>query len=75
MCKKTRGVGLNVNHGESKEGWTQFFDKLKSRGHQSPKMIISPTARKPKRSWKNGRHYKCNKGVKCSLDLERRCRF
>ncbi|HET7628254.1 MAG TPA: IS256 family transposase [Bacillales bacterium] len=34
-------IGLNVNHGESKEGWTQFFDKLKSRGLQSPKMIIS----------------------------------
>lgn len=34
-------IGLDVNHGESKEGWKQFFDKLKSRGLQSPNMIIS----------------------------------
>ncbi len=39
--KKREVIGLDVNHGESKEGWTQFFDKLKARGLQSPKMVIS----------------------------------
>jgi putative transposase len=34
-------IGLSVNHAESKAGWTQFFDQLKSRGFQSPKLIIS----------------------------------
>ena len=38
---KREVIGLDVNHGESKEGWTQFFDKLKARGLQSPKMVIS----------------------------------
>jgi putative transposase len=34
-------IGLSVNHAESKSGWIQFFDHLKSRGFQSPQMIIS----------------------------------
>jgi len=34
-------IGLNINHGESKVGWNQFFEHLKSRGFQSPKLIIS----------------------------------
>jgi putative transposase len=34
-------IGLSVSHAESKEGWKGFFDKLKSRGLQSPKMVIS----------------------------------
>lgn len=34
-------IRLNVNHAESKEGWTQFFDKLKSRGLSSPALMIS----------------------------------
>ena len=34
-------IGLKITHGESKESWSVFFDYLKSRGIQSPKMIIS----------------------------------
>ncbi|MRX71110.1 IS256 family transposase [Bacillus lacus] len=34
-------IGLRVDHSESKASWTKFFDMLKSRGLQSPKMIIS----------------------------------
>jgi putative transposase len=34
-------IGLQVNHAESTESWTNFFEYLKSRGMQSPKMIIS----------------------------------
>ncbi len=34
-------LGLSVNHGESKKGWNLFFEQLKSRGLQSPKLIIS----------------------------------
>ncbi|MBP2243391.1 transposase-like protein [Cytobacillus eiseniae] len=34
-------IGLSVNHAESKIGWTKFFDYLRSRGFQSPKLIIS----------------------------------
>jgi len=34
-------IGLSINHAESKEGWKQFFDHLKSRGFQSPKLMIS----------------------------------
>jgi putative transposase len=34
-------IGLSINHGESKAGWNQFFEHLKSRGFQSPKLIIS----------------------------------
>ncbi|AZB41550.1 IS256 family transposase [Bacillus sp. FJAT-42376] len=38
---KREVIGLAVNHSESKEGWTQFFSHLKSRGFQSPKLMIS----------------------------------
>lgn len=34
-------IGLKINHGESTESWTLFFEYLKSRGLQSPKMVIS----------------------------------
>lgn len=34
-------IGLKVNHTESSESWTSFFEYLKSRGLQSPKMVIS----------------------------------
>lgn len=34
-------IGLQVNHKESEENWTEFFKYLKGRGMQSPKMIIS----------------------------------
>lgn len=34
-------IGLKINHTESTESWTSFFEYLKSRGLQSPKMIIS----------------------------------
>lgn len=34
-------IGLRVTHGESEESWSNFFDHLKSRGIQSPKMVIS----------------------------------
>jgi len=34
-------IGLQVNHSESTENWSIFFDYLKSRGLQSPKMVIS----------------------------------
>lgn len=34
-------IGLKVSHGESKDSWSLFFDYLKSRGLQSPKMVIS----------------------------------
>lgn len=34
-------IGLQINHKESEENWSTFFDYLKSRGIQSPKMIIS----------------------------------
>ena len=34
-------LGLNVDHAESYESWSQFFKHLKSRGLQSPKLVIS----------------------------------
>lgn len=34
-------IGLQINHAESTESWSQFFEYLKSRGIQSPKMVIS----------------------------------
>lgn len=34
-------IGLQVCHKESTESWSAFFDYLKSRGLQSPKMVIS----------------------------------
>ena len=40
--KNTREIiGLSVDHAESYESWGQFFQQLKSRGLQSPKLIIS----------------------------------
>ena len=34
-------LGLNVDHVESYESWTRFFQQLKSRGLQSPQLVIS----------------------------------
>jgi putative transposase len=34
-------IGLKVDHSESKENWYDFFQSLKSRGLQSPKLVIS----------------------------------
>ena len=34
-------IGLKINHSESTESWTNFFEYLKSRGLQSPKLVIS----------------------------------
>lgn len=34
-------LGLKVDHGESEESWQEFFEYLKSRGLQSPKLVIS----------------------------------
>jgi putative transposase len=34
-------IGLKISHAESIESWSQFFEYLKSRGLQSPKMVIS----------------------------------
>lgn len=34
-------IGLQVNHAESSESWSRFFEYLKSRGLQSPKLVIS----------------------------------
>lgn len=34
-------IGLKINHTESAESWSFFFEYLKSRGLQSPKMVIS----------------------------------
>lgn len=34
-------IGLKIDHKESKESWASFFEHLKSRGIQSPKMVIS----------------------------------
>lgn len=34
-------IGFNVNHKESYEAWKEFFLVLKSRGLQSPKLVIS----------------------------------
>ncbi|WP_246946196.1 IS256 family transposase [Bacillus pinisoli] len=34
-------IGLSVDHNESFESWSQFFKQLKSRGLQSPKLVIS----------------------------------
>ena len=34
-------LGLSVDHVESYESWSRFFQQLKSRGLQSPKLIIS----------------------------------
>ncbi|MBB6455437.1 transposase-like protein [Salirhabdus euzebyi] len=34
-------LGLSVDHAESFDSWTRFFQHLKSRGLQSPKLVIS----------------------------------
>jgi putative transposase len=34
-------IGLQISHAESTESWSSFFEYLKSRGIQSPKMVIS----------------------------------
>ncbi|MFJ8104150.1 IS256 family transposase [Lysinibacillus sp. NPDC096212] len=34
-------LGLSVDHEESFESWSRFFQSLKSRGLQSPKLVIS----------------------------------
>lgn len=34
-------IGLKINHAESTESWSQFFEYLKSRGLQSPKLVVS----------------------------------
>lgn len=34
-------LGLKVDHSESETSWYQFFESLKSRGLQSPKLVIS----------------------------------
>ncbi|WP_449619265.1 IS256 family transposase, partial [Robertmurraya sp. Marseille-Q9965] len=34
-------LGLHVDHAESFDSWNQFFKSLKSRGLQSPKLVIS----------------------------------
>ncbi|MCM3571507.1 IS256 family transposase [Neobacillus mesonae] len=40
--KNTREIlGLSVDHVESHESWSRFFQQLKSRGLQSPKLVIS----------------------------------
>ncbi|WP_409253661.1 IS256 family transposase [Bacillus sp. SCS-153A] len=39
--KKREVIGLKVDHVESFEAWQGFFQELKSRGLQSPKLVIS----------------------------------
>jgi putative transposase len=34
-------LGLSVDHAENFESWSRFFQQLKSRGLQSPKLVIS----------------------------------
>ncbi|PIB42611.1 transposase, partial [Pseudomonas sp. 2588-5] len=34
-------LGLKIDHSESETSWYDFFESLKSRGFQSPKLIIS----------------------------------
>lgn len=34
-------IGLKINHAESIDSWSLFFEYLKSRGLQSPKLVIS----------------------------------
>lgn len=34
-------IGLQIDYKESTEAWSRFFEHLKSRGIQSPKMVIS----------------------------------
>jgi len=39
--KKREIIGLKIDHVESYEAWQGFFKELKSRGLQSPKLVIS----------------------------------
>lgn len=39
--KKREILGLSVDHAESYESWSRFLQQLKSRGLQSPKLVIS----------------------------------
>jgi putative transposase len=39
--KKREIIGLKVDHVESYEAWQGFFKELKSRGLQSPKLVVS----------------------------------
>lgn len=39
--KRREILGLKVDHAESFESWQSFFQELKSRGLQSPKLVIS----------------------------------
>jgi putative transposase len=39
--KKREIIGLKIDHVESYEAWQGFFNELKSRGLQSPKLVIS----------------------------------
>jgi putative transposase len=39
--KKREIIGLKIDHAESFEAWQSFFQDLKSRGLQSPKLVIS----------------------------------
>lgn len=34
-------IGLKIGHVESQESWREFFESMKSRGLQSPKLVIS----------------------------------
>lgn len=38
---KREVIGLKVDHSESETSWYDFFESLKSRGLQSPKLVIS----------------------------------
>jgi putative transposase len=38
---KREVIGLKVDHVESEDGWRDFFESLKSRGLQSPRLVIS----------------------------------
>lgn len=39
--KKREIIGLKIDHAESFEAWKGFFQDLKSRGLQSPKLVVS----------------------------------
>jgi putative transposase len=39
--KRREIIGLKIDHVESFEAWKDFFESLKSRGLQSPKLVIS----------------------------------
>ncbi|WP_153124556.1 IS256 family transposase [Peribacillus tepidiphilus] len=41
QAQKREVIGFKVDHKESYEAWREFFTELKSRGLQSPKLVIS----------------------------------